>query len=327
MKIRVLGAGIYGCHIASALLNAGHDVEVHETKDRIFSGASGSIPARLHTGQHYPRSGLTRAACLEHYAAFMRMYAALTSGVRTNIYAIAEHDSLVDFSTYCKILAGEIEYIRIEQPSEYGLRNVEGAMLTGERHVVVSRAIKHFESVLAGRIQYGAPSGVPHDRRFDWTVDCTFCANGSAGVDRYEPCLTVILEGPTDWAVTIMDGPFGSVYAWDEDRGLSSLTSSKFTPFARVPTWEEANSILQSISADDVGLRAEMMFEQMRYYWPQVEAYRIVGHKLSIRAMPKSGADARLVDVVKVDDRTLRVRAGKIDAVVYAEQLVKEAIA
>src|SRR5690242_2891606 len=61
MKIRVLGGGIYGSHIVLALRDAGHAVELHESASRLFSGASGNQPARLHQGAHYPRSKLTRA--------------------------------------------------------------------------------------------------------------------------------------------------------------------------------------------------------------------------------------------------------------------------
>ena len=96
MKIRVLGAGFYGCHIARALLRDGHSVEVHEIAPHIFAGASGAIPARLHIGCHYPRSRLTRAACLDHREAFMAEYGFLTRAVPVNLYAIAANHSLVD---------------------------------------------------------------------------------------------------------------------------------------------------------------------------------------------------------------------------------------
>ena len=84
MKIRVLGAGFYGCHIALALMRDGHHVAVHEIAGRIFAGASGAIPARLHVGCHYPRSRMTRAACQEHNAAFMSEYGFLTRNVPVN---------------------------------------------------------------------------------------------------------------------------------------------------------------------------------------------------------------------------------------------------
>lgn len=321
MRIRVLGAGWYGCSVASALLDDGHEVEVHDKAREIFAGASGGIPARLHGGQHYPRSRATRAACQEHAPEFMERYGHLTAAVPVNLYAIAERDSLVDFEQYRRTLSGEIEFITVYDPAEFGLQNVEGAILTGERHVVTRKAKEYFEGKLAGHLVLGSDGG---GGDFDWTVDCTFAANGAAGIDRYEPCLTVLMKGPTDRAVTIMDGPFGSLYPWDEEQGLNSLTSASLTPFSKqCRTWDEAKYLLDNQDNASIKSRSAAMINQMAEFWPAIrDRYWLVDHRLSIRAMPKSAADTRLVDVVK-DDRTIRVRAGKIDAVIQAERIVK----
>lgn len=327
MRIRVLGGGWYGCSIALALIADGHDVELHEVADRLFAGASGANPARLHAGFHYPRSRLTRAFCQEHHAAFMERYGHLTRGVPVNVYAVAAEDSMLDFGTYTQVLRGEVEFVTVERPGELGLRKVEGAVLTGERHIVIDLARAHFTEALEGRARFGVPPGLVDDRAWDWTLDCTFCANDGTNVDRYEPCLTALLEGPTERAVTIMDGPFPSIYPWNEIRGLSSLTSAKWTPFAKCGTRAEAEAVLTNVSVREVERRAECMLGQLAEYWPEVlERYRIVDHRLSIRAMPRSGADARLVDVVRVGERALRVRAGKIDAILHAERVVREMV-
>lgn len=327
MKIRVLGAGWYGCHLSAALIRDGHQVELHESADRIFAGASGGIPSRLHIGTHYPRSRLTRAACQDHHAAFMRVYGHLTHGVPVNIYAIAAHDSLVDFANYVQTLRNEIEFVTIERPDEYGLCNVEGAILTGERHVITDKARAFFEEKLQDVLVLNSPCRKIDDPEWHWTIDCTFCANDSANVERYEPCITGLLKGPVERAVTIMDGPFPSLYPWDEEQGLSSLTSAKWTPLARCKTREEAQEILSKFTRQDAGERIAAMFAQLGSFWPKaLELYEPVDYKLSIRAMPRSGSDARLVDVVKVGDRALRIRAGKIDAIFDAERLVKDAI-
>lgn len=325
MKIRVLGGGWYGSHLSTALLADGHDVELHEIKDQLFAGASGGCPARLHQGQHYPRSRLTRAACQEHRELFMARYGHLTRGVPVNLYAIAVNDSLVDFGTYCQVLRGEIEFVTVDDPGEFGLHNVEGAILTGERHIIVRRAREHFEQALAGHVSFNTPAGVVDDNRWDWTIDATFCANDSAGIDRYEPCLTVLLEGPVRTAVTIMDGPFSSLYPFDEDLGLSSLTSASLTPFSKTcRTWAEAKALLDGLTREQIAKRADDMVEQMAHYWPEVLGYGVADYRLTIRAMPRSGSDARLVDVVRVGERALRIRAGKIDAILHAEQIVRE---
>lgn len=326
MRVKVLGGGWYGCSIAAGLLARGVDVELHECAERLFAGASGSNPARLHQGQHYPRSKLTRAFCQEHHAAFMERYGHLTRSVPINLYAVASDDSYLDFGTYTQVLKNEIEFITVYDPSEFGLQNVEGAILTGERHIVIREAREYFTGLLGKRVRFNRPAfPTPEVREWDWIIDCTFCARDSYNIDRYEACVTYLLEGAgQDFrAVTVMDGPFPSLYPWDEPYGLSSLTSAKLTPIKRCETWQEAQDVLKATSSAALVERGEEMLEQMAHYWPLAQdAYSVVGWRLAVRAMPKSAADARLVDIVQIGDSCLRVRAGKIDAVIHAEQQV-----
>lgn len=325
MRIRVQGAGVYGCHIASALITSGHHVEVHEIGTKIMGGASGNIPARLHQGFHYPRSRMTRAACQEHSAAFMATYGHLTRAVPINIYAIAKDESLVDYDQYVRTLAGEVPFIEIADPAEFGLTNCEGAVLTGERHIVTDLMRDHFKTVLAGHVLYGVNPG-DFDDEYDFTIDCTFCANSEAGIDRYEPCLVLLMEGQTDKAVTFMDGPFCSAYPWNEDKGLCSLSSAKWTPFSKsCKTYAEARDIIANISREERRARGVSMIEAMAHHYPAIRDYKVIDDMLSIRAMPLSGADSRLVDVRR-DGSTIRIRAGKIDAILHAEIAVREII-
>ena len=239
MKIRVLGGGWYGCSLALALIKDGHEVELHEIAGRLFAGASGACPARLHQGMHYPRSRLTRAACQEHAQEFMKLYGHLTRAVHTNIYAVADKDSLVDFGTYCQVLKGEVDFIKIHDPAEFGLQNVEGAILTGERFISIPAAHEYFSVALGDAIKLNMPPGEADSKEWDWTIDCTFCANDAENIDRFEPCVTGLVKGLTDcssWAVTIMDGPFPSIYPWGGDvdySGLHSITSASLTPLSK----------------------------------------------------------------------------------------------
>jgi len=329
MRIKVLGGGWYGCTIARGLAARGYQVELHDIADHLFAGASGANPARLHLGFHYPRSRLTRAHCQEHQGEFLKVFGHLTRCVPINIYAIAANESMVDFANYVQSLKGEVEFVTVYDPAEHGLQNVEGAVLTGERHVIIEQARKFFEEELRYIVRLKSDQK-PHDMddpEYDWTIDCTFCARDSANVDRYEPCLTVLLRGPTKKAVTIMDGPFPSVYPWNEAEGLCSLTSAKWTPFERVPTYWEAKLFLDKLEPKVALERTGEMIEAMAYFYPGIRRYEIAGWKLGIRAMPKSGADSRLVDIVPISNRTLRVRAGKIDAVLHTEQEIARLIA
>lgn len=329
MRINVLGAGWYGCHLAAALLEDGHDVEIVENANHIFAGASGGNPARLHIGPHYSRSGSTRAACQSLFAAFMQKYGIFTRAVPTNIYAIAAVDSLVDFQTYCKVLRGEIEFITVHHPSDFGLRQIEGAILCGERHILINDAREHFERILDGRIRYGIKDVDDAEDDTDLVLDCTFCSHDDEGIDRFEPCVTGLLEGPADRAVTIMEGGFGSIYPWDPRDGLSSITNATLTPFSKtIRSWVDARELLDSVSKKDAISRCEQMLKRMAWHWPEaMDRYRVVDYRLSIRAMPKSAADARLVDIVRSGPKTLRIRAGKIASIFGAEKAIKEMIA
>lgn len=327
MKIRILGGGWYGCHLALALIKDGHEVRLDETASTLFMGASGNMPGRLHLGFHYPRSQLTRAACQAHVERFMLVYGHLTRGVPFNVYAIARDKSLVDFGNYCQSLENEVEFVKIDDPTEYGLRNVEGALLTGERHTIIRRAREFFAEKLAGVVIYRYdPFSIPLGYH-DLTIDCTFCAREAQGVDRYEPCVTALMRGPTNVAVTIMDGPFPSLYPWDPAESLNSLTSALYTPLSKeCKTYAEAKDVFARVPEHSIKDRCLSMINQMEEYYPAISTYELVGWKLAVRAMPLSGADARLVDVVKIDDCTLRIRASKLDAIFFAEDVVKEHI-
>ena len=70
------------------------------------------------------------------------------------------------------------------------------------------------------------------------------------------------------------------------------------------------------------------MFSQMEFYFPRIrDEYRIVDYRTAIRALPRSAADARLCEVIRVGERGIRIRAGKLDAIFHAEREVKRLLA
>lgn len=320
MRIRILGGGLYGCHLARHFMDLDQYVELHDIAPRLFSGASGAMPARLHCGAHYPRSKVTREACQKHRVEFMSEYSQFTRGVPCNIYAVAL-DSMLDFGTYRQILLGELQCIDVAVPQDFGVFGVEGAVLTDERHVIVDDMRDYFTQYLGNAVVLNAR----HDEvvlidspEWDLTIDATFCQNDAAGIDRYEVCLTMILEGDTERAITVMDGPFPSLYPWKESESLCSLTSARYTPIEKFATADVARQFRDKLTQRRIDQQASLMVKQMAEYYPAVRDMRIVDHKIAIRAMPASKSDARLIEVVMVGNRAVRIRAGKIDAIFAA---------
>jgi len=327
MKIKVIGSGWYGCHLALSLCKEGYNVELHEMNKEIFSGASGKIPARLHLGApHYPRSLITQDACKNHQKEFLQDYGFLTRAVPVNIYAIASNYSNIDFGTYKLILKNQIEILTIYNPVEFGLQNVEGAVMTGERHIIIDKTKEYFEKQLLDILHLNSKDRFS-EKGYDYVIDCTFCSNDEIMIDRFEPCLVLLLEGPAYKAITIMDGPFPSLYPWDEDHNLLSLSSAKYTPFSKTcKTWKEAKNLLDNLSKDKIVKRGSEMIDSMAHFYPAIYDYKIIDYMLSIRAMPLSAADTRLVHTIQLSDKVIRVRAGKIDAIHEAEKQIKDII-
>ena len=73
MKIAIIGAGWFGCHIAYELMNDGHEIKIYEKENDIFLGASGFNQNRLHLGFHYPRSFITREQSKKGFKYFKKI--------------------------------------------------------------------------------------------------------------------------------------------------------------------------------------------------------------------------------------------------------------
>tara|TARA_Y100000588_G_scaffold351681_1_gene403685 strand:+ start:4623 stop:5996 length:1374 start_codon:yes stop_codon:yes gene_type:complete len=93
MKIGIIGAGWYGCHVALALKEAGHDVEIFEKSPAIFSQVSGNFGIRLHAGPHYPRSPETRKSCHRGFELFKSAYPELVIPHAHAYYALGNKDA------------------------------------------------------------------------------------------------------------------------------------------------------------------------------------------------------------------------------------------
>jgi hypothetical protein len=327
VRIRILGGGWYGCHLALTLMDY-HEVELHEMRGDIFQGASGANPARLHMGYHYPRSKVTREHSQRNLQIFKDVYRDFVGAVHVNIYGVAEENSLVDYGNYIKALEGEVPFLEID-PIEYGMYHCEGAILTPEYHIRVDAVRKAMKDWLGDIIKLNVTPESSKKSDFDVTIDCTFAALRNLSVDRYEACVTFVykdkVERDTAWAVTIMDGPFPSFYPHFEENTVS-LTSAKWTPLKKCKTYFAAQKFLNSVSADDLASVRKSLEADMQYHFEYFRDWFDYSHELlAVRAMPKSAADSRIVAISHNEKKNwITVRAGKIDAVFDAEDAVKE---
>jgi hypothetical protein len=337
MRIIVVGAGWYGCHIASALLEAGHDVVVADAAPVPLAGASGNNQFRLHMGLHYPRSLLTRQQTLDGYHRFLQRYPELTTDIPHNLYAVDARDSLLDFGTFCQVMGASAIPVEPVAAESFGLRQVEGVVRCEEKSLLTENARRHFRKELGAALQLGrrieqVEPRADHLRvdgeQFDALINTTWFAFRPTPRLReqwYEPTVLFYYQTPrSDLAITVMDGPFCSIYPCGD--GRVTLSSVPFTPLGRFADAAAAHHRLDTITTAEIDALRHAMEEQARRYYPAFDdIFTFDGVQRSVKTKLPTGSEARPCFIDQVE-REIWVFSGKIDTVFAAEVEVLQRI-
>jgi hypothetical protein len=338
MKIAIVGAGWYGCHTAISLLQKGDDITIFERSNRAISGASRYNQNRLHQGFHYPRDYETRKQSLEGFDWFIEHYGNLVDDVNNNYYAIADKLSNIDFETFKQIMtASDLKY-SLEDDSELfnKFTNVSGLVKTSEKLVLNHRASTYFDDILSKHIKYGSHIELSDDyvleelkSKYDFVIDCTWgTARKIASLDYYyEPCIYFYYRKKTkdDFAFTLMDGNFFSIYPYDND--IYTVTSVLNTPIAQVETRDEIGTkFSMAKEAEYVGNKRRAFEEEISNYYPKfLEDFEYVEPVYSLKTKLVSGTDFRGC-IVTNEDNLISVFSGKIDTLHIAELKINQII-
>lgn len=306
MRVLILGAGWYGCHAAAYLLRAGVDVHLVDQTDAFLQGASSRNQNRLHLGFHYPRSARTRSECARGFHRMLAEYPGITHRVPNNLYLIAR-ESRVDADTYLKTLGANPLSTR-----DYGLplavrdAAVQGAARTDERMVDPDAARLHFEGLLAGRLLRFRPDALqvtPCSVRygmlaFDCLVDCTYGQWDAPQEVYYELCLTLLYRytghGVPDFGVTVMDGPFFSLYPYKPAERLYTLTDVALTPLYTAADYASVSDYARGVTEQEVARVQERIERRVAAYLPDFGAcFARCGHLLSTKTKYPTATDDR----------------------------------
>ena len=314
MEIAIVGAGWFGCHLALALREE-HNITVFE-KDEIFSGASGHNQNRLHLGFHYPRSYETRICAMEGYQEFVGIYSDLCETIDTNLYAVADKVSLLDYQTYLHIMDSTgLSYDEVD-PKDYGLENVSGCIKVDEKLVLTSKAKKFFSDQITPRYE---KFDVEQVNKFDVVLNCSSqvfqsCKDWDL---LYEPCLMLNYKCSVDFpAVTIMDGALCTVYPKEDD--IYTLYSVEHSPRREMTSYYRSSN--QEATSGDI----KRFEEVVKTYVPHFkDVFAYCGYENSLRVTFNDNTDLR-VPKISVDGKVIHILPSKIDNIFYAEREIKK---
>lgn len=327
----IIGAGWYGCHIASSFKALGFDVTVFEAAEDIFSGASGHNQFRLHQGFHYARNYRTRVQSRDGFMRFLERYPSLSEKVQNNLYAVPDHDSLIDFVTYRLIMTSSGIEFKEGEPKCFALNNCSGALLTDERVILTSKVKGYFKRRLHDNLRLGEPVASIRDSQsrvylngqpFDYVVDATWGGMSHPGLSIFfEPTLLLyyrLLDGG-QFALTLVDGQLCSVYP-TEDISIYTLSSVAHTPIARCSSMVDAVNCLSRISSETISAKRRLMENQIRRYLPGFsDRFEFVAPQLSIKTKLIGADDDRSCYVFK-SGRRFSIMSGKIDTIFFAAE-------
>lgn len=335
-NVGIIGAGWYGCHIASSLLSLGFDVTVFDRHPRLMQEASGNNQFRLHLGFHYPRHYATRLQSRDGFQRFIERYPRLSKEVEQNIYAVPRKLSLMDFETYKIVMAASgIDYVELTEPHEL-LTGVEGCILTRERVLLLERTRSLFRERLAKNLElqfevrelanmgnYALVNG----QRFDYVIDASWGHVKRIPMDViYEPTLLLYYECRTRVpAITLVDGPLCSVYP-TEDSEIYTLSSVTHTPLGRFATASEARYGRDQVDRSLINAKRVAMEDEISRHVPAFrDLFRFQGAQLSMKTKPVGDYDDRSCYVFR-DGRIFSVLSGKIDTVFFATERILSSI-
>lgn len=335
-KIGIIGAGWYGCHIASSLKAIGFEVDLYDRNEILLAEASGNNQFRLHQGFHYARHHGTRVQSRDGFLRFIERYPSLCANVARNIYAVPQRTSLIDFVTYKAIMGSSgIEYREMEAPDDL-LHDIDGAMLTHERVILIEQARNYFSTILGDSLKLGVEvasvasepgHALLNGKKYDWVIDATWGRFLPLPIEVYfEPTLLLYYDGPASFpAVTFVDGPLCSVYP-TEDETVFTLSSVPHTPLGRSHSAEAARQQMNTVSADLIAAKRKLMEDQVSLNIPGFrDQMRFLGVQISMKTKPVGSFDDRSCYVFR-KDRVMSVMSGKIDTIFFAVERILSAM-
>jgi len=322
MRVCIIGAGWYGCHVARCLLKQGMYVHILD-KEGIFTGASSKNQNRLHLGYHYPRSPETVQECAAGHDKFIAEYGNCVSPFSKNYYLFHRKSrvSLEEYRCLFKNLTHtELALANIGIPA-HSLE--ETIFEVNEKFIDNQKAREQMESELSSYVEITespsieqTPDGiVVNGIVYDFVVNCTnnqYVPIPLPWKPVYETVCSFLYEkiDNTLIGLTVMDGPFFSMFPYDPSRNLYTLT-------------HVVHSVISQDSIEDAHKKTE---EDARKVFPNLfEMFRYVGYFTSSKTK---------YDFVK-DDRSLRwfqrgrylsFSGGKITGIFEMESVLRQTI-
>lgn len=341
MKVAVIGGGFYGIMASLELSKSDFVKEVYLfEKGRNLMNAAGKYnQARLHLGFHYPRSEETIFQSKNGFNLYQNRFPNVTKSIKKNVYLIRE-DGQIGINDYLKTMRRNgIDFQDIDISETSFKYKFDGcpfhSIKVNERYIDIVKLNKNLINEIKemgvniclnqevktidlekGIIEFN--SGYLNN--FDFIVNCTY-TNPFLGFSqnpcslKYEFCTLLLISSDEikDQAITVMDGPFVSVYPWLSN--LHSVSSVKFTPTIKSNEFSKLQNLISKRTIEQSGETLSLIEDHMKAFFGF--NYTLIGDFSTFKVKLRNDkGDQRLVKTYR-EGKCMTVIQGKLDAVDY----------
>jgi hypothetical protein len=324
MKIAIIGGGWVGCHLANKLKDS-HTISLFEKNKNLFEETSYKNQNRLHLGFHYPRNYSTRELCKNTFKLFINDYGFLVEEVKNNLYCIPKTNSIIDFKTYKQILNVTNDY-HVDE-----VINIEGCVKTIEKKINFKGAKSFFNENLKNLIinkKINKNDLKKLSKKYDLVIDTTNNQLMELNSNCFlEPTVTLLyrkLKKTSFGAITLMDGPFFSIYPYIDD--LYTITDVEHTPLKKVNNVKRLKYFYNNLSIDLINKKKDLIQKKIYKYYPNfLNDFVYVDYMLSTKCKINSASDDRYPIIIS-NGNIISCFTGKIQGIYVIEDYIKDII-
>jgi len=302
MNICIIGAGWYGCHSAYYLLKKGYtNIIIMDKEKDFFSGSSSKNQNRLHLGYHYPRSKETIDECKKGYSKFLSNYSDFVSDVPLNLYII-HNKSNVSFEQYTTIFPKlNDSIIRLEEVFHLNINNVnQNAFNVSEKFINNEKAKAFFKQHLGNYFQHTESIHISEEEmsvngiKYDYILNCTNNQYIPIPLEILKPVYEVFysllykIDFEITTGITIMDGKFFSIYPYDIENKLYTITHVVYGVISKdIITIEERKALIEKDVLEIIP-QLKNIAEYKGYFVSNKTKYDYVNDDRSIKIFKKN---------------------------------------
>ncbi len=342
--ICIIGGGFYGCYIAKKINENFKSirVEIYEKNTDLLTEAGKNNQYRLHLGFHYPRSFPTIKQTQEGSKIFVKEFKNFISKPKKNIYLIHKN-SIVKFSTYIKIFKKlKIKFREVDLKEIKSLKNsklYQGAINTNEQVILLDKLIPYLKKFVKKKCKINFKNEIKkinsnsgeildinnNTKKFDYIINTTY-TNPNLGLKKkyqikYEIAGMVKIKNTLkDTAITIMDGPFVSLYPRNDKE--ASISSVKYTPIRKFRKLTSFSKHMQFANKNKKNIEKKIINHSKKFFDNKI---KIISKGLILAPKVKVLNDkfSERVSLVKRNNKTLSVLCGKLDAAPLAYRKIR----